>query len=592
MAFKRVLVQSGGPIDLDDSPDRKRCAAKNWTRHQCARKALDGGLYCTLHEKKRSYGVIGQSDGHSTALEGAPSPNIDAMDSQAGQPSDHYLGKPAFGPLQSYVKFCRGLAGDGVPGSIGPHELLTPLGTISTHDEVILQWAYDLKKNLAAKTVFNRLQGLRWGLRRCGVAQDDLPTWAQHKALLPWKLQDALRDWKRAEAPGSKAARQAAELSEQDIEAYAIDALAKLQQKKCSPTTLLGALALRVQGGCNCRHKDLVATTLNDIGEESMAGGCGEVHYIEVVNLKMLGICKLPQAMGCAPKSHMLMQDVVTSQLHTAWLQVCQKSPGWGKEHALYYFPRIDKKGTIDLGKSMTLEFHNEAAKSCARFKGVCAQKDVDAYTSTAVRRGVGGAVTKKVKAVLEGVGKSTGRASGSSIDVTTYTAPNVVLQPGPLYGDTEGIQKRYADALGGLVKDSKERLLCKCCGMADCTCPLCLWKKQKHQPKTRPPVGHGPNCLLHGKKGRMPKTGPSYTQEALGALAQSWAAHGIECSPTWSGQAMCFTWGSDAGDVKEESSLATSSSSPTASSKDSASSSEWSLGWLDALSGASDTSD
>ena len=272
MSFKRVLRQSGGPIDLDCSQDKKRCVAKNWTRHQCARKALEGGLYCTVHEKKRTYGVIGQAEGHTTALAGTHSQHLDAVDSQVGQPSDPHLCKPAFASLHSYAKFCKGLGGEGVPGSIGPHSLSTPLGTISTHDEVILKWACELKKNLAAKTVFNRLQGLRWGLRRCGVAQADLPIWAQHKALLPWKLQDALRGWKREEAPGSKAARQSAELTEEDIEKYAIDVLAKVHQKKCSPTTLLGALALRVQGGCNCRHKDLVATTSNDIGKESMAG--------------------------------------------------------------------------------------------------------------------------------------------------------------------------------------------------------------------------------------------------------------------------------------------------------------------------------
>ena len=158
------------------------------------------------------------------------------------------------------------------------------------------------------------------------------------------------------------------------------------------------------------------------------------MHYIEVVNLKMLGICKLHQAMGSAPKSHMLMQDVVTAQLHTSWLHVCKESPGWCNVQTLQYFPKVDKKGSIDFGKSMALKFHHEAAKACAKFKGVCAQKDVGAYTSTAVRRGVGGAVAKKMKAVLEGVGKSTGRASGSSIDLATYTAPSVVLQPGPLY--------------------------------------------------------------------------------------------------------------------------------------------------------------
>ena len=243
------------------------------------------------------------------------------------------------------------------------------------------------------------------------------------------------------------------------------------------------------------------------------------MHYIEVVNLKMLGICKLHQAMGSAPKSHMLMQDVVTAQLHTSWLHVCKESPGWCNVQTLQYFPKVDKKGSIDFGKSMTLKFHHEAAKACAKFKGVCAQKDVGAYTSTAVRRGVGGAVAKKMKAVLEGVGKSTGRASGSSIDLTTYTAPNVVLQPGPLYGDIEGIQQRYDETLGGLVQKNKDKLLCKFCGMAGCTCPLCLWKKQGHQPHTRPPVGHGPNCLLHGKKRQNAKGRPWLHRRGIGGL-------------------------------------------------------------------------
>ena len=151
----------------------------------------------------------------------------------------------------------------------------------------------------------------------------------------------------------------------------------------------------------------------------------------------------------------------------------------------------------------------------CARFLW---KPDLKSFSTKSLRQGCAAAHTAVLKETLAALNPEHGRAKHSVVDLATYTPPNVVVKPGPLYGDVEQCKIALDSALRSYHQNMKSTLLCSFCGFPQCTCEKC--KRLNGQASGSRQVKH--TCWLeasNGRAGRRPTRSisvPSDVQDSM----------------------------------------------------------------------------
>jgi hypothetical protein len=399
----------------------------------------------------------------------------------------------------------------------------------------------------SVKTVSNRLVALRGAVRSFRFEHRDLPRWARECASTKSNLSSALRrtlkEWKVADmsrVPSRAAARKQAQLTEAHIEHLSTYTLVHTISGDMSLTqaqlAVNDALLLRIQAGCNNHHKHIASTRWSQCGWEATADGTGQQPYTEQVDLKALLLCGLNKALVMNPCVHMYIVDDITKHLFLLW---------WGWFHDVagndaYFFPKRTPSG-FDFHHPLSCDDHSAACKRCAQFCELpLAQRDLALFTSTAVRRGVGGAATRVLCSALHGTNRETGRMEGSPMNSRTYTTETVWREPGPLYADVVRIRGVYAAGVEPALRAMMRRVMCKRCSVPNCTCSACpLVYARAHSKKTH-------MCWQRGKAGPTPTNGRWQSPETAAGIRKRWAELGVYTVPLFSSRRGEYVWASD----------------------------------------------
>ena len=219
-------------------------------------------------------------------------------------------------------------------------------------------------------------------------------------------------------------------LEAEHVLAYCLQACAKIQLGNASPREVLQSLLIWVQAGTNCRHQDLGLTRWGDVVPGVDAGGDMPPRSISVMNLKMLKACGISSKIQRAqPKSQMLLTDKVSCCLFDAWWRI----GGTGRAVGDYFFPKVKDDNSFDFSSPISLRSHSIASQEVAlHCKLPLANTTPSAFSSRAVRRGVGLQATRVVREVVQALNAQSGRAKDSRQNTSTYTPDHVVLEPGP----------------------------------------------------------------------------------------------------------------------------------------------------------------
>ena len=229
------------------------------------------------------------------------------------------------------------------------------------------------------------------------------------------------------------------------------------------------------------------------------------------------------------------MNDYVSDYLFKAWYH----SSVDGKLENQYFFPNFGlKDGKLYWNSPLSGPAHKRACQACAAFlKLPITSDDLDTYASNCVRRGLAAEVVQQVRDFLQQTNPSHGRAAGSKMDLNPYCPKEVILMPGPLFSDTQGIKDRAMDFLGAAMLASAATLLCRACGYPQCSCTRCEERAKqldgKWSASAKATTAH--SCwLAKNLKGRIPKSGPKEDEGQQALRQKSWEKFGMGTPPAW----------------------------------------------------------
>ncbi len=363
------------------------------------------------------------------------------------------------------------------------------------------------------------LFALQAGLKECLF--QDLPPWVHGQSKSVALL---FRKWKRDDMCKEHLSTRKTSITPSQIEDWCIAIILKDMMGEASLIEIEQALLLRLQSGRSHRFVNISALCVGDIGYQAAASGGESVPFFNITNTKPTGTLSMEGLSKAKGKVQLLVVDPVTQHLWHKWVN----QPGslcWTP--STFFFP---KQGAKDFSWNEPLprHQHNKAVQDCALQLGIpITVEELQKFTSKSVRVGVSCDVSRAVRSVLVDSNQKQGRAPGSKVDLSTYTPKDVLMEPGPIFANTQDIRAKLEGAIADHFNPIKANLCCASCGFPACGCKEC--NKPAGQKKR---VGH--SCWLLGKSGRTPAGGPSEDEGQKAARASAWQAFCIDGVPQW----------------------------------------------------------
>jgi hypothetical protein len=273
----------------------------------------------------------------------------------------------------------------------------------------------------------------------------------------------------------------------------------------------------------------------SDVGFGQSADGSTDVGVIDIACTKTLGNMTGHKAAKSISKVRFEITDPVTDFLFRRWVSTFEDQMGLD---TAFFFPYQGPHG-FDFRRSMTQAQHDQAIRKCASDLHLASSQDhLRTFTSQSVRVGVSTEVAAMIRDSLTKVNKAHGRSRNSLMDVSTYVPDQVLMAPGPLFGNDVEIQQKYETYQAAYFGPLKQQLLCRSCGYPACECPRCqqIDPSAATQPRSRASrCAH--TCWIQERLGRKRLSGPSEDQSQKQARQAAWTSYGIDALPVWCGE-------------------------------------------------------
>jgi hypothetical protein len=438
--------------------------------------------------------------------------------------------------LKHFSDFCLQIPKDGLPAAC--RVLVdTDVGPISLSGELVKAYLAQLRfqgRSVSSQVlpsghvtqIVSALKLLQEGVKECGLDVEDIPPWVAKPSKSMTQL---IRDWKVVDMANEKPVVRKLFVTGDTIEGYCIQVIIKHMEQKATAIELCESLLLRIQSGRSHRHVNVPGQLkFKDIGQTSASSHGVPTCFFNAMCTKPLGSMTIQGIAHASGKVQMLVTDAITTYLWKAWVDGEWTSAV--PQNEAFVFP---KQGRNDFSwdHPMPRDQHNRAVQHCAAAMELdLTQEELRQLTSQAVRSGVSVGVARSVRKELDGTNKALGRSSGSNMDIGVYTPKEVLMEPGPVFGDVEGIARRLEAAVSAHFGEVKTELLCVACGYPKCICEMCKNKRGKH------------TCWLAGRVGPKPKAGYKEIDEQSMARHAAWQKFGIFDLPTWAANAYGWT--------------------------------------------------
>ena len=429
--------------------------------------------------------------------------------------------------LADYVEFTAESLHSGMTCSV----VETPLGCVASDENLLRCFLAKLRfgggpisgpYQLKAKSVEGRFVFLKKALRESLFVAADLPTWAVNGSRTSTAMNRMFQQWRKVELVDEKAAVKRGYLTDEHVETYCLDLMAK--DRRDGPllmTEVFAGLLLRLQSARSVRHGNLASLTWSCVSwVPSAAAGAPAVGAMDVTVTKTLSNMALRGSTSKKFKSRLLFADAISSWFFARWLEDAEAPL---RRPTDFVFPHLQASGDYDFSSCMKNSQHSDVCRAAAAHLGLAStEEEIKGFASNCVRRGCAAGVVGTMQAVLAQSNKRNGRALESSIDVDVYAPDDVVMAPGALFEDLEDIEERCRQHLGELLPTRVADLLCVVCGLPCCQCPRCLGLLRGHKSEK-----NGHCCWLKGLKGRIPAAKEGAEEKSLRIAA--WAEHGVD---------------------------------------------------------------
>ena len=443
--------------------------------------------------------------------------------------------KKSQGPsyLIQYCAFSEQLPFKALPPS-AKASIQTPGGQMFVSEQVLKAWLSHIRfgggpvgeavyPSGHTKQLAILLKGLKEELKSCGLSWADLPEWVWQESS---SLAQLFRDWKKVDMTTEEPASRRLSISPATIESYCHKVAIAIMERKATAVEIEEALLLRLQSARSHRHVNMPGgIKVSDHGCDHRDGT--EVHWVTAICSKPLGSMKIEGIANAKGKVKFLITDELTLRLWKAWLEElpCDIDPATS-----FLFPKQGKEN-FDWSVPLTRDQHDRAVQRMAKIMDLSlTPEEIGKLTSKSVRSGVSAEVARVVRDTLTELNRKHGRASSSSMDLSVYCPKEVLMEPGPLFGNTEQIAAKLQSSLAEHFAKKKTELLCRACGFPACPCHAC------RHPKRCPHV-----CWLAGKCGPKPKHGFKETDEQLATRVAAWLRFGIDGLPEFENGV--YTW-------------------------------------------------
>jgi hypothetical protein len=437
--------------------------------------------------------------------------------------------------MKHYSDFCVQIPGNLLPAHCQPF-VETASGPISLHEDIVKAYLTQLRfqgESLTSQVMPSGYVGhiaksfkqLQDGIKDCGLDSADVPGWAEQATK---SITQLMRDWKKVDMPNEMPAARRLFITADTIEDYCIRVIIRNMEGTASLQDIEDSLLLRVQTARSHRHVNLPGLlTFADTGSEAAASDGEPIPFMHILCTKPLGSLTVQGIANAKGRVKLLITDAITLSLWRLWADGPWESEV-PKEKA-FVFPKQFRDAFV-WDQAMPRSQHDKAVQKCARVMSLgLTEPEVNQLTSKAVRSGVSAGVAREVRDVVNGKNRSLGRSASSKMDIGVYTPKEVLMEPGPLHGDTEGIAAKLEQAISEHFAPLQDQLLCPACGFPHCECGACNNRKGRH------------SCWLAGRVGPKPKNGYKENNEQAVLRMSAWKSFGVHGVPAWVGSS--YAW-------------------------------------------------
>ena len=364
-------------------------------------------------------------------------------------------------------------------------------------------------------------KNLQHGIKQSSLPHSQLPCWVTGHGPGITRL---FRTWKKADVASEPGETKRTWITSEQVENYCISVILKDMQQMSSYIEIGEALLLRLQSARSHRFVNLAELKWSDTGSKAAASGEEEIPYVNIMCTKPLGSKTVQGLVQAKCKVELLITDAITKYLWNRWAGQPYEAEGI----QTFVFPKQGKDSFL-WNVQMPRAQHDRAVQTCAlALKLPITAEAVYKYTSKSIRNGVAAEVSRTVRAALLGHNKVHGRSASSRMDINTYAPAEVLLEPGPVFGNEAEINTKLQEAVASHFLPIKHQLLCAMCGFPDCSCDSCKAKAGGSKWK----LGH--TCWLKGKKGPLPKQGPQESDIQLAWRSAAWQSFGVDDTPVF----------------------------------------------------------
>ena len=284
------------------------------------------------------------------------------------------------------------------------------------------------------------------------------------------------------------------------------------------------------------RKLNLVELLWGDTGVAVGAAGSSheqapEVPYMNICATKLLGILSVAQLGSTKARAKFSLGDAISKCLFQAWSDT---TPEEIREDPNTFFFPSGKPASgyhFDWAEPIAHSEVNALVLRCAEFNGIVTDAEhAKTFTFQAVRRGVSAEVVRALRQAIGGLNMRHGRAIASNMDAAVYCPRTVLVEPGLLHVDTDGIQQAMDAYLHENLTTPAMSNVCRTCGYPDCACPKCL-SVAKGSKSSVPKH----NCWLQNRgRGRKSTDWIEESPEQFEARLAAWQKNGVRDVPVF----------------------------------------------------------
>jgi hypothetical protein len=191
---------------------------------------------------------------------------------------------------------------------------------------------------------------------------------------------------------------------------------------------------------------------------------------------KLLGVLSSPQLAAVKAKAKFSLGDAISKYLFQAWSDATP--PEIREDPNTFFFPtaRSAMGYNFDWSEPISDKEINSLVLECAQHNEIVTDAEhAKQFTSKAIRRGVAAEVVAALRNAAGNLNMRHGRAIKSTMDAALYCPRNVIVEPGLLHVDLDGIQGAMDDYIKLKLASPGKASLCATCGYPHCKCPKCI---------------------------------------------------------------------------------------------------------------------